>query len=86
MLLSWKVVEKRIRKLIEEDKYLSPEGKEAYAQYRVEQDGRFSPENKEWAKAIEPYAMVKNEDNQAFCTGSGACREVRASVSIECPA
>ena len=129
VLLSWKVVEKRIRKLIEEDKYLSPEGKEAYAQYKVEQeqkaleqaqekmeheikvacknaiekaiaekfdgyrlpkdtaeaviqeygservsyvfansvmhkrqDGRFSPENKEWAKAIEPYAMVKNED------------------------
>ena len=26
------------------------------------QDGRFSPENKEWAKAIEPYAMVKNAD------------------------
>ncbi len=25
--MSWKVVEKRIRKLIEEDKYLSPEGK-----------------------------------------------------------
>ncbi|MGN0265441.1 MAG: DUF3849 domain-containing protein [Oliverpabstia sp.] len=129
VLLSWKVVEKRIRKLIEEDKYLSPKGKEAYAQYRVEQeqkaleqaqakmehetkvacknaiekaiaekfdgyrlpkdtaegviqeygservsyvlansvmhkrqDGRFSLENKEWAKAIEPYAMVKNED------------------------
>ncbi len=129
VLLSWKVVEKRIRKLIEEDRYLSPEGREAYAQYRVEQeqkaleqaqakmehetkvacknaiekaiaekfdgyrlpkdiaegviqeygservsyvlansvmhkreDGRFSPENKEWAKAIEPYAMVKNED------------------------
>ena len=129
VLLPWKVVEKRIRKLIEEDKYLSTEGKEAYAQYRVEQeqkaleqaqakmehetkvacknaiekaiaekfdgyrlpkdtaeaviqeygservsyvlansvmhkrqDGRFSPENKEWAKAIEPYAMVKNED------------------------
>ena len=129
VLLSWKVVEKRIRKLIEEDKYLSPEGKEAYVQYRVEQeqkaleqaqakmehetkvacknaiekaiaekfdgyrlpkdtaeaviqeygservsyvlansvmhkrqDGRFSLENKEWAKAIEPYAMVKNED------------------------
>ena len=29
VLLSWKVVEKRIRKLIEEDKYLSTEGKEA---------------------------------------------------------
>ena len=127
VLLSWKVVEKRIRKLIEEDRYLSPEGKEAYAQYRMEQeqkaleqakmehetkvacknaiekaiaerfdgyrlpkdtaegviqeygservsyvlansvmhkrqDGRFSTENKEWAKAIEPYAMVKNAD------------------------
>ena len=129
VLLSWKVVEKRIRKLIEGDRYLSPEGKESYAQYRVEQeqkaleqaqakmehetkvacknaiekaiaekfdgyrlpkdtaeaviqeygservsyvlansvmhkreDGRFSAENKEWAKAIEPYAMVKNED------------------------
>lgn len=32
VLLSWKVVEKRIRKLIAEDKYLSPEGKEAYAE------------------------------------------------------
>ena len=31
-------MEKRIRKLIEEDKYLSLEGKEAYAQYRVEQE------------------------------------------------
>lgn len=38
VLLSWKVVEKRIRKLIEEDRYLSPEGKEAYAQYRMEQE------------------------------------------------
>ena len=129
VLLSWKVVEKRIRKLIEEDKYLSPEGKEAYAQYKEEQaqkdlekaqakmeretkvackdaieraiaekfdgmrlpketaeevireygiervsyvlantimhknqDGRFSPDNKEWAKEIEPYAMWENRD------------------------
>jgi len=129
VLLSWKVVEKRIRKLIEEDKYLSPEGKEAYAQYKKDQerkaleqaqekmeretkvackdaieraiaekfdgyrlpkdtaegviqeygservsyvlansvmhkseDGRFSPENKEWAKSIEPYAMWENRD------------------------
>ena len=37
VLLSWKVVEKRIRKLIEEDKYLSPEGKKAYAAYKEEQ-------------------------------------------------
>lgn len=29
VLLSWNVVERRIRKLIEEDRYLSPEGKEA---------------------------------------------------------
>lgn len=129
VLISWKTVEKRIRKLIEEDKYLSPEGKEAYAQYKEEQaqkelekaqakierdtkvscknaieraiaekfdgyrlpkdaaegvireygiervsyvlantvmyksqDGRFSPDNKEWAKAIEPYAMYENRD------------------------
>lgn len=119
--LSWKVVEKRIRKLVEQDGYLSPEGKEAYAHYQEEQaqkrleaekerlehqikiackevvekaiadhfdgyhladdsekdviqefgtervsyvlaytvsclshDGRFSAENKEWAKGIEP--------------------------------
>ncbi len=129
ILLSWKVVEKRIRKLIQEDKYLSPKGKEAYAEYKVEQeqkelekaqakierdtkvsckdaidraiaenfDGyrlpkgtaedvikeygiervsyvlantvmhrsqedRISPENKEWAKSIEPYAMYENRD------------------------
>ena len=37
VLLSWKVVEKRIRKLIQEDKYLSPAAKEAYAEYKEEQ-------------------------------------------------
>lgn len=37
VLLSWKVVEKRIRKLVEQDRYLSPEGKEAYARYQEEQ-------------------------------------------------
>ena len=37
VLLSWKAVEKRIRKLIEEDKYLSPKGKEAYVDYKWEQ-------------------------------------------------
>ena len=129
VLLSWNVVEKRIRKLIKEDKYLSPEGKEAYGQWKKEQeqkalekaqakmeretkvackeaierkiaekfdgyrlpkecaeeviaaygmervsfvlantvrhldhDGRFSPDNKEWAKGIEPYAMIENRD------------------------
>ena len=129
VLLSWKVVEKRIRKLVNEDKYLSPAGKEAYVKYREEEDrkalekaqakierdtkvsckeaieraiaekfdgyrlpketaedvireygservayvlantvmhlshdGRFSPENKEWAKTIEPYAMIENRD------------------------
>ena len=36
VLLPWKAVEKRIRKLIQEDKYLSPEGKEAYAEYKEE--------------------------------------------------
>ena len=129
VLLSWKVVEKRIRKLIQEDKYLSPKAKEAYAEYKEEQaqeelekaqaqmerdtkvsckdaidraiaenfDGyrlpkgtaegvikeygiervsyvlantvmhrrqeeRLSPENKEWAKSIEPYAMYESRD------------------------
>ena len=129
VLLSWNVVEKRIRKLVNEDKYLTLAGKEAYVKYREEEDrkalektqakmerdtkvsckaaiekaiadkfdgyrlpkeaaedvirefgservayvlantvmhlnhdGRFSPENKEWAKAIEPYAMIENED------------------------
>ena len=129
VLLPWKAVEKRIRKLIQEDKYLSPKGKEAYAQYKEEQaqkelekaqakierdtkvsckdtidraiaenfDGyrlpkgtaegvikeygiervsyvlantvmhrrqeeRISPENKEWAKSIEPYAMYESRD------------------------
>ena len=36
MLLNWNVVEKRIRELVQADKYLSPEGKEAYAQYKQE--------------------------------------------------
>ena len=129
VLLPWKAVEKRIRKLIQEDKYLSPKGKEAYAEYKAEQaqkelekaqakierdtkvsckdaidraiaenfDGhrlpkrtaegvireygiervsyvlantvmhrrqeeRISPENKEWAKSIEPYAMYESRD------------------------
>ena len=30
-------MEKRIRELVQADKYLSPEGKEAYAQYKQEQ-------------------------------------------------
>ena len=37
VLLKWNVVEKRIRELVKADKYLSPKGKEAYAQYKKEQ-------------------------------------------------
>ena len=37
VLLNWNVVDKRIRELVQADKYLSPEGKEAYAQYKQEQ-------------------------------------------------
>ena len=40
VVLPWKAVEKRIRKLIEEDKYLFPEGEEAYAKYKEEQAQR----------------------------------------------
>ena len=129
VLLNWNVVEKRIRELVQEDRYLSPEGKEAYAQYKQEQaeeamrreaeklehgvrvecketiekaiaenfdgytlprdtakavieqfgkervemvlantimhnsqDGRFSVNNKEWAKSLVPYANWDTRD------------------------
>ena len=129
VLLKWNVVEKRIRELVKADKYLSPKGKEAYAQYKKEQaeeamrreqeklehgirvecknaieqaiaekfdgytlprdtaegvirqygkervelvlantithlshDGRFSPNNKEWAKSIVPSADWQTRD------------------------
>ena len=129
VLLKWNVVEKRIRELVKADKYLSPKGKEAYAQYKKEQaeeamrreqeklehgirvecknaieqaiaekfdgytlprdtaegvirqygkerveivlantithlshDGRFSPDNKEWAKSLVPSADWQTRD------------------------
>ena len=37
VLLKWNVVEKRIRELVKADKYLTLEGKEAFAQYKIEQ-------------------------------------------------
>ncbi len=37
VLLNWNVVEKRISELMKADKYLSEEGKEAYAKYKQEQ-------------------------------------------------
>ena len=37
VLLNWNVVEKRIWELVQADRYLSPEGKEAYAKYKQEQ-------------------------------------------------
>ena len=37
VLLNWNVVEKRLRELITEDKYLSAEGKEKYREYKEEQ-------------------------------------------------
>ena len=37
VLLNWNVVEKRISELMKADKYLSAEGKEAYAKYKQEQ-------------------------------------------------
>ena len=129
VLLKWNVVEKRISELVKADKYLSPKGKEAYAQYKKEQaeeamrreqeklehgirvecknaieqaiaekfdgytllrdtaegiirqygkerveivlantithlshDGRFSPNNKEWAKSLVPSADWQTRD------------------------
>ena len=127
--VEWNVVEKRISELVKADKYLSPKGKEAYAQYKKEQaeeamrreqeklehgirvecknaieqaiaekfdgytlprdtaegiirqygkerveivlantithlshDGRFSPNNKEWAKSLVPSADWQTRD------------------------
>ena len=37
VFLKWNVVEKRIRELVNADKYLTPKGKEAFAQYKKEQ-------------------------------------------------
>lgn len=129
VLLKRNVVEKRISELVKADKYLSPKGKEAYAQYKKEQaeeamrreqeklehgirvecknaieqaiaekfdgytlprdtaegvirqygkerveivlantithlshDGRFSPDNKEWAKSLVPSADWQTRD------------------------
>ncbi|MCX4342144.1 MAG: DUF3849 domain-containing protein, partial [Lachnospiraceae bacterium] len=129
VLLKWNVVEKRIRELVNADKYLTPKGKEAFAQYKKEQaeeamrreqeklehgvrveckeaiekavaekfdgytllgdaaegvirqygkervetvlantithlshDGRFSPDNKEWAKSLVPSADWQTRD------------------------
>ncbi|WP_330391900.1 DUF3849 domain-containing protein [Enterocloster clostridioformis] len=129
VLLPWNVVEKRIRELVNADKYLTPKGKEAFAQYKKEQaeeamrreqeklehgvrveckdaiekaiaekfdgytlprdtaegvirqygkervkivlantithlshDGRFSPNNKEWAKSLVPSADWQTRD------------------------
>ena len=129
VLLKWNVVEKCISELVKADKYLSPKGKEAYAQYKKEQaeeamrreqeklehgiriecknaieqaiaekfdgytlprdtaegvirqygkerveivlantithlshDGRFSPNNKEWAKSLVPSADWQTRD------------------------
>ena len=47
VLLNWNVVEKRIRELIAEDKYLSPKAKEAYAEYRKEKEQEALAEEKE---------------------------------------
>ena len=153
ILLPWKAVEKRIRKLIQEDKYLSPKGKEAFAAYKEEQaqkelekaqaqmerdtkvackdaidraiaenfDGyrlpkgtaegvikeygiervtyvlantimhrrqeeRISPENKEWAKSIELYAMYESRDIVAAshpAVLNGFINQARRYIEIE---
>ena len=59
VLLSWNVVAKRIRQLVKEDKYLSQEGKEAYARYKMQ------PQKKEPAayEAEEDYLNEMAEKN-----------------------
>ncbi len=60
MLLSWKVVEKRIRKLITQDKYLSPEEKEEYARYQEKQAQKRLEAEKERLAAEETKAEIED--------------------------
>lgn len=72
--MSWNVVEKRIRKLIEEDKYLSPEGKEAYAQYRVEQE----------QKALEQAQAKMEHETKVACKNAIEKQLLKSLTGIVC--
>lgn len=62
VLLKWSVVEKRIRELVRADKYLSPEGKGAYAAYKMEQAQK--------AMREKPDAAEQEDDFLDFDTAS----------------
>lgn len=72
VLLNWNVVEKRIRELVQADKYLSPEGKEAYAQYKQEQA--------EKAMQIEQAKLERGVTNQELDRETGTVAEGEAKA------
>ena len=62
VLLSWQVVAKRIGKLIKEDRYLTPEAKEKYIQYKQEQKEKALQQAKEELDEVigEPEVLLEN--------------------------
>ena len=89
VLLPWKAVEKRIRKLIQEDKYLSPKGKEAYAEYKEEQaqkeleraQAKIERDTKASCKDAIDRAIAENFDGHRLPKGTAA--EVIKEYGIE---
>mgnify|MGYP000491328673 CR=1 FL=1 len=61
VLLSWKVVEKRIRKLVAEDKYLSPAGKKPMPGTR----GRSTESAGKRKSAVQPGKCSTDADSRA---------------------
>ena len=62
--MNWNVVEKRIRELVQADKYLSPEGKEAYAQYKQEQAEKAMQKEQEKLELVLCQEKVQIKCNQ----------------------
>ena len=70
VLLNWNVVEKRIRELIAEDKYLSPKAKEAYAEYRKEKEQEALAEEKE--KLVDAIEEGREQEEPDLTAGTVA--------------
>ncbi len=83
VLLNWNVVEKRIRELIREDKYLSPKAKEAYEEYKKEKEqDALEREQERLVDAIESGEEQKTDignDNELISQGEESVQPVSES-------
>jgi len=61
VVLGWDVVEKRIKQLVKEGRYLTPEGMEAYEKYRLEQAGDKLRGGKETGEAVQSSKSQENK-------------------------